>query len=179
VTDDKDQRPASPPIDPPAGWILPPPKNGPRLLQPVHFWNDVRDLPRLVSRTFAIALPGLSLIVIFGLFEAAGGDVAQQNAQAFAFNWFIFPPPLIAPLVAGGLTNRSSYLAGAVVGLIAGVLFSIFALTGTFITPAGIPMTQDVRWLNVAYALISSIIAGLALGGLGGFCRRVVLLVLG
>jgi hypothetical protein len=149
------------------------------LLQPVHFRDDVRAFPRLVGRSFAVALPGLSLIAIFGVFEASGGDVAQQNLPALAFNWFTFPPPLIAPLVAGALANRSSYLAGAVIGLLAGILFSIFVLTGTFTTSAGVSITSAVRWQNVAYALISSLVAGLGFGGLGGLGRRVVLVVFG
>jgi hypothetical protein len=176
---DADSLSAAPVTQAPAGWIVPPAKNAPRLLQPVHFLDDVRDFPRLVGHSFAVVLPVLLLLAIFGVFEVSGGDVAQQNLPALAFNWFIFPPPLIAPLVAGALANRSSYLAGAVVGLLAGVLFSIFVLTGTFTTSAGVSIMSAVRWQNVAYALISSLVAGLGLGGLGGLGRRVVLVVFG
>jgi hypothetical protein len=149
------------------------------MVPPIHLLEDLRDLPRLIVRTPAIGLPSLFLIVVFGLFEASGSYVGGPTAQAQAFNWFIFPPPLIAPFVAGALTNRSSYLAGGIVGLVAAILFSFVVLTASFTTPAGQSISNDVRLQNVAYAVISSLIFGLAVGGVAGLCRRLAITVLG
>ena len=112
-------------------------------IRPVHFREDLADLPRLATRTFAI------------------------------FNLFVFPPPLAAAFLAGILTQRSSYLAGAIAGILGGILFSVYVLTASFPANAtGAVITNDVRIQNALYALVVSPVAGVAVGGFAGFYRR-------
>jgi len=141
-------------------------------VRPVHFREDLLDLPRLATRTFAIWVPALILVIVFALFQASGGNISNQSVQALAFNLFIFPPPLAAAFLAGILTQRSSYLAGLIVGLLAGVLFAVYVLTANFAPSNGELVTDAIRQQNAFYALLVSPVAGLAVGGFAGFYRR-------
>ena len=142
-------------------------------VRPVHFKEDLLDLPRLATKSFAIWVPSLILIVVFALFQASGGNITNGSVQALAFNLFIFPPPLAAAFLAGILTQRSSYLAGLIVGVLAGVLFSIYVLTANLpVSPTGEVVTDAIRTQNALYAIVVSPVAGLAVGGFSGFYRR-------
>jgi len=108
---------ASPPPKPvPTGWVMPPPAPSrrvtPNLLQPVHLRDDLRHLPDLIFRGLSVLPPAAVAIVVFIAFEASGASIGNQSKQSVAFNLFVFPPPLLLPLVAGLLTTRASYLAG-------------------------------------------------------------------
>ncbi len=141
-------------------------------IRPVHLREDLLDLPRLATRTFAIWVPSLILLAVFGLFEATGGNLQSQSVPAIAFNLFVFPPPLAAAFLAGILTQRSSYLAGGIVGVLAGILFAIYVLTAPLTSANGVAITSDVRVQNAAYAFLVSPVAGVAIGGFAGFYRR-------
>jgi hypothetical protein len=141
-------------------------------IRPIHLREDLLDLPRLATRTFAIWLPALLILVVFGLFEASGANISNQSVQALAFNLFVFPPPLAAAFLAGILTQRSSYLAGGIVGLLAGILFATYVLTATFAPSNGLAVTGDIRLQNAFYALLVSPVTGVAVGGFAGFYRR-------
>ena len=158
---------------PTAHWVMPAPRNRPKLFPPIHLLDDVRNLPRLLIRGYSIPIPSLVMILTFVLFEATGGNIDSTGAPALAFNLFIFPPSLFLPILAGILTQRSSYLSGGIVGLIAGVLFSIYVMTATFgPSSTGALITTDIRVQNVVYALVASTAFGLLLGGIGGFLQR-------
>jgi hypothetical protein len=142
-------------------------------IRPVHFREDLADLPRLATRTFAIWVPCLLILVIAIVFEASGGNITSAGIPALAFNLFVFPPPLAAAFLAGILTQRSSYLAGLIAGSLGGILFSIYVLTASFPASAtGAIITNDVRVQNALYALVVSPVAGVAVGGFAGFYRR-------
>ncbi|MGH2513764.1 MAG: hypothetical protein ACRDGQ_13905 [Candidatus Limnocylindrales bacterium] len=141
-------------------------------VRPINLREDLLDLPRLATRTFAIWVPAVLVIGIFAVFEASGADMQSQNIQAIAFNLFVFPPPLAAAFLAGILTQRSSYLAGGVIGLISGLLFAAYVLTAALPTVSGVAVANDVRIQNATYALIVSPLTGLAVGGFAGFYRR-------
>jgi len=167
------------PVQPtqPSGWVEPRPRNAPKLLQPVHLGADIGDLPRLVTRGYSVLVPGLILIVVFALFEATGANISNQSPRVLAFNLFIFPPSLLLPILAGVLTQRSSYLAGGIVGLLAGILFSAYVMSATFAPANGVSVTSDIRLENAFYALLVSPVAGVAMGSLGGFIQRVARII--
>jgi hypothetical protein len=141
-------------------------------IRPIHLREDLLDLPRLATRTFAVWVPSLLILAVFGLFEASGGNISNQSVQALAFNLFVFPPPLAAAFLAGILTQRSSYLAGGIVGLLAGILFATYVLSATFAPANGVAVTSDIRLQNAFYALLVSPVTGVAVGGFAGFYRR-------
>lgn len=142
-------------------------------IRPVHFRDDLADLPRLATKTFAIWVPCLLVLAVAVVFEATGGNIQSAGIPALAFNLFVFPPPLAAAFLAGILTQRSSYLAGGIVGVLGGILFSVYVLTAVFPpTSTGAAITSDVRVQNALYAMIVSPVAGVAVGGFAGFYRR-------
>jgi len=142
-------------------------------IRPVHFRDDLADLPRLATKTFAIWVPCLLVLGVAVVFEATGGNIQSAGIPALAFNLFVFPPPLAAAFLAGILTQRSSYLAGGIVGTLGGILFSVYVLTAVFPpTTTGTAITSDVRVQNALYAMIVSPAAGVAVGGFAGFYRR-------
>jgi hypothetical protein len=142
-------------------------------IRPVHLREDLLDLPRLATKTFSIWVPCLLIFAVFALFEASGGNISNQSVQALAFNLFIFPPPLAAAFLAGILTQRSSYLAGGIVGTLAGILFAVYVLSANFApSSTGVAVTSDVRIQNAFYAMLVSPVAGVAVGGFAGFYRR-------
>ena len=142
-------------------------------IRPVHFRDDLADLPRLATKTFAIWVPCLLILVVAVVFEATGGNITSAGIPALAFNLFVFPPPLAAAFLAGILTQRSSYLAGAIAGTLGGILFSIYVLSASFpATATGTLITNDVRVQNALYAMVVSPVAGVAVGGFAGFYRR-------
>ncbi len=142
-------------------------------IRPVHFRDDLADLPRLATKTFAIWVPCLLLLVVAGVFEATGGNIQSAGIPALAFNLFVFPPPLAVAFLAGILTQRSSYLAGGIAGILGGILFSLYVLTAVFpLSSTGAVITNDIRVQNALYALVVSPVAGVAVGGFAGFYRR-------
>lgn len=141
-------------------------------IRPINLREDFQDLPRLATRTYAIWVPSVLMIAIFVLFEASGAQIGNQSVQSVAFNLFIFPPPLAAAFLAGILTQRSSYLAGGVIGLLAGILFTIYVMTAIGTTTTGAAVTTADRLQFALYALLVSPITGLAVGGFAGFYRR-------
>jgi len=142
-------------------------------IRPVHLREDLADLPRLATKTYAIWVPCLLVLLVAIVFEATGGNIQSPGVPALAFNLFVFPPPLAVAFLAGILTQRSSYLAGGIAGTLGGILFSIYVLTAAFPPSAtGTAITNDVRVQNAVYALIISPAAGVAVGGFAGFYRR-------
>ena len=58
-------------------------------------------------------------------------------------------------------------------GVLAGVLFSIYVLTANLpVSPTGEVVTDAIRTQNALYAIVVSPVAGLAVGGFSGFYRR-------
>jgi hypothetical protein len=141
-------------------------------IRPINLREDLRDLPRLATQTYAIWVPSALMIAIFVLFEASGAEIGNQSVQSIAFNLFIFPPPLAAAFLAGILTQRSSYLAGGVIGLVAGILFAVYVMTAIGTTTTGAAVTTADRIQFALYALLVSPLTGLAVGGFAGFYRR-------
>jgi hypothetical protein len=158
------------------------PAGGPRLgvlgsfrgaIRPVHFREDLADLPRLATKTYAIWVPCLLVLAVAVVFEATGGNITSAGVPALAFNLFVFPPPLAVAFLAGILTQRSSYLAGGIAGTLGGILFAIYVLTANLpVSSTGVAITNDIRVQNAVYALIISPVAGVAVGGFAGFYRR-------
>ncbi len=141
-------------------------------IRPVNLKDDLRDLPRLATHTYALWVPALIMVAIFVLFESSGAAIGNQSLASVAFNLFIFPPPLAAAFLAGVLTQRSSYLAGGVIGLLAGILFAYYVMTAAGVSATGEAVTTDQRVQFAGYALVVSPVAGLAVGGFAGFYRR-------
>ena len=137
-------------------------------VRPVHLRADLASIPWLVVRTKAVWLPSILVIASTVWFELAGGS--PRDMSALAFNLFVFPPPIAAAFMAGVLTDRMSYLAGLLVGIVAGVVLVIHLGVGGSLP--GLALPPDIRASYVPYALVVSPLSGLAIGGFAGFYRR-------
>jgi len=136
-------------------------------VRPVTLREDIRDIPWLITRTNAVWLPSALVVASTIWFGASGGTL--RDLPGIAFNLFVFPPPLAAAFLAGLLTQRMSYMAGLLVGIVAAVVFSVYVLVGPV---AGGQLTAAERQNYVLYAIAISPISGLAIGGFAGFYRR-------
>jgi hypothetical protein len=136
-------------------------------IRPVTLRDDIRDIPWLITRTNAVWLPSVLVVASTVWFGASGGTL--RDLPGIAFNLFVFPPPLAAAFLAGLLTQRMSYMAGLLVGIVAALVFSVYVLFGPV---AGGQLTAADRQNYVLYAIAVSPISGLAIGGFAGFYRR-------
>ncbi len=135
--------------------------------RPIDLRGDIRRIPWLITRTNAIWLPSL-LVVAAGIWYAASG--ANGSMQSFAFQLLVYPPPQIGALfLAGILTDRMSYMAGGIVGLVCGIVFALYLAFGP-IPEGALQGTQPQAFM--LYGLVLSPLSGFAIGGFAGFYRR-------
>ncbi len=135
-------------------------------IRPIDLRGDIRQIPWLVTKTHAVWLPSVIIVAATIWFSIGGGHM--QDIPGLAFNLFVFPPPLAAAFMAGILTERMSYLAGGLVGLVSALVFSVYMLVGP--VPGSPTLTQREGY--VLYAIAVSPLSGLAIGGFAGFYRR-------
>jgi hypothetical protein len=135
-------------------------------IRPLDLRGDIRQIPWLVTRTNAVWLPSVVIVAATIWFSTSGGNL--RDLPGLAFNLFVFPPPLAAAFMAGILTQRMSYLAGGLVGLVSAIVFSVYMLVGPV---PGSPSLAE-REGYVLYAAAISPLSGLAIGGFAGFYRR-------
>jgi hypothetical protein len=107
---------------------------------PPRFREDLRLLPRILTSRRLLILPPLMLLLGFVLVavgdqlpESVGG-LPVSDGVAFYVQLFFLPPALLTFFIAGFLAPRASYLVGALLGILSGVLWSILVLSG-----AGLP----------------------------------------
>jgi hypothetical protein len=136
-------------------------------IRPVNVRQDIHQIPWLITKTNSVWLPSLLVLVSAGWFASSGG--ALRDLPGLVFNLFVFPPPLAAAFLAGILTDRMSYLAGLLVGIVATVVFSVYVLVGPI---AGASLTLAERQNYVLFAIAISPLSGLAIGAFAGFYRR-------
>lgn len=135
-------------------------------IRPIDLRGDLRQIPWLVTKTHAVWLPSVLIVAATIWFSTSGGSL--RDLPGLAFNLFVFPPPLAAAFMAGILTERMSYLAGGLVGLVSAIVFSVYMLVGP--VPGSPTLTEREGY--VLYALAISPLSGLAIGGFAGFYRR-------
>ncbi len=136
-------------------------------IRPIDLRADLRQIPWLITRTKAVWVPSLLVLASTVWYSTSGGNL--RDLPGLVFNLFVFPPPLAAAFLAGILTDRMSYLAGGLVGLVSAIVFSAYVL---LVPVPGTPLTLDQREGYVLYAIGISPLSGLAIGGFAGFYRR-------
>jgi hypothetical protein len=135
-------------------------------IRPIDLRGDLRQIPWLVTKTHAVWLPSVLIVAATVWFSTSGGSL--RDLPGLAFNLFVFPPPLAAAFMAGVLTERMSYLAGGLVGLVSAIVFGVYMLVGP--VPGSPSLTEREGY--VLYAIAISPLSGLAIGGFAGFYRR-------
>jgi hypothetical protein len=135
--------------------------------RPIDLRGDIGRIPWLVTKTYAVWVPSVLVIAATVLFAVGGGTM--QGIPGLAFNLFVFPPPMATAFLAGVLTDRMSYMAGFLVGVVSAVIFGVYVLVAQI---PGSTLTLSDRAGYVLYGLVVSPLAGLAIGGFAGFYRR-------
>ncbi len=135
--------------------------------RPVDLRGDIRRIPWLITRTPAVIVPSL-LVIGAAVWYATSGT--GSSLSSFAFQLLVYPPPQIGALfLAGILTDRMSYMAGGIVGLVCGIVFTLYL---AFVPiPATVLQGTQVQ-AYMLYGLVLSPLSGLAIGGFAGFYRR-------
>jgi hypothetical protein len=142
---------------------------------PVNYGEDLRFLPKLVTRTHAVwASTGLA--IAGGAIVASGSD---PNDFLFQIGMMMIAPwPIVPAMLAGILAPRAAWLAGAVAGFAAGaVLCVVVAISATFVDLAKVDTGSVVGTL--AYYMVASICFGALMGALAAWYKRFLQLVMG
>jgi hypothetical protein len=140
-------------------------------LQPANIRDDIAAAPTILRANKLLWIP--FVLVIGSGIIALVPTLGTYQIPAFLVQTFIFPPPLIAPFLAGLLAPRAGWLFGLLSGLAAAVMFALFAATTPGASPAGSPsITPDVRVQYILYGLVTSPTFGAAIGAFAGFYRR-------
>lgn len=134
--------------------------------RPLNVREDLSMLPQLI-RHRSVWIPVLATTAAGVLLVAFGDKNQLVNIVAQVF---VVPPPMAASFLAGLLAPRASYLAGAIAGLWAALVFTavVFVLPST----EALQVTTSDRVSVAAYGLLVSPLFGLAVGGFAGYYRR-------
>ena len=89
---------------------------------PAHPREDLRALPSLVTHWSFLVAAGLVLVGAIVAYVIPG-----YTGSAFAWELLVLPGSALAPqLVAGFFAKRGSYILGFLIGLLQGVVFTVF-----------------------------------------------------
>jgi hypothetical protein len=128
---------------------------------PAHVREDLRHLPMLLrSRAFLagalMVLVGAVVVYIF----------PNYTGSAMAWELLVWPGSALAPqLVAGFFAPRASYILGFLVGLIQGVVFTIFLTQFSSRLGAALPTSELGNLLSVSFLtgpLLGALFASMA-----------------
>lgn len=135
-------------------------------MQPANVRADVVSAPSVLRSNRLLWVPFL-IVAVSGAVALVPGALDYNIPQLLATT-FVFPPPLIAPFVAGLLAPRAAWFFGFLAALLGAVFFAIVVAT----TPVpGATFTPEVRLQYIGYAFVSSIFGALV-GAFAGFYRR-------
>jgi hypothetical protein len=94
--------------------------------RPAHLREDLRELPKLLTSRALLA--GIGLVL-----AGAAAWIAFPNYTGSAFAWelLVYPGQALAPqLVAGFFAPRASYILGLIVGVVQGIVFAAYVMSG-------------------------------------------------
>lgn len=112
------------------------PSPRPSFFRPPRFREDLRLLPHILLSRRLMALPPLMLLLGF-IFTMVGGQLAEdaggipvRTLADLYVQLFFLPPALLTFFLAGYIAPRASYMVGALLGMLNGVLWAIIVLVG-------------------------------------------------
>jgi len=142
--------------------------------RPVHYIDDLRYAPTLITRTNAIWPSALISIgaLAFGLTRTDYKDGSIQ----FLLNFALPMVPLIQPMLAGFLAPRATWLAGLISGLISGVCFEILFMwyTSGHLTnlPADVKLPASDYVPFTVQVFLTALTFGSLMGAGSGWYKR-------
>jgi hypothetical protein len=143
-------------------------------MRPVHYIDDLRYAPTLITRTNAIWIPALLSIaaLAYGLTRTDYND----GSVSFILSFALAMPPLIQPMIAGFLAPRATWLAGLISSVISGICLLILFVWYNEGHLANLPAiarysSGDYPGLAV-YLLFTAVTFGSLLGAAAGWYKR-------
>jgi hypothetical protein len=142
--------------------------------RPVHYVDDIRYAPTLITRTNAIWVPALFSIaaLAFGLTRTDYNDGSIQVLLNFALP----VTPLVQPMIAGFLAPRATWLAGILASVISGVCFEVLFIYYTSGHLAHLPTSQAInadQYLPLTIQVFATALTfGALLGAGSGWYKR-------
>jgi hypothetical protein len=133
---------------------------------PADLVGDVRAFPQIATRTKAVWLPALLVVATGAAFLVPA--LAENTIVRLLGQALLAPPAMIPSFLAGMLTQRGSWLAGGVAGLIAGLTVAVVIS----VSPASASTTTGLDLQNLAFILVAAPVFGVGVGAFSGFYRR-------
>ena len=133
---------------------------------PAHPLEDIRALPKLlVTRSFlaAVGLIALGAVVVLAF--------PNYTGSRFAWELLVFPGSALAPqLLAGFFAPRASYLLGLIIGLLQGLVFTVFLTQ--FGDRLGATITSDQVGSLLGAAFLTGPVSGALFAAASAWYRR-------
>jgi hypothetical protein len=139
-------------------------------VQPANIRDDVRAAPDVLRRTPLLWIP-FGLVIVSGILAFIPG-LAAYTIPAFLIQTFLIPPPLIGPFIAGLVAPRGGWLFGLLMGILGGIVFSLFVATTPGSSVGAATITPDIRLGYIGYSLVTSPTFGVLVGAFAAFYRR-------
>lgn len=142
--------------------------------RPVHYIDDLRYAPTLITRTNAI-WPGALLSLAALAFGFTRTDYNDGSIQVVV-NFVLPMVPMIQPMLAGFLAPRATWLAGIIASVISGICFEILIIWYSSGHLANVPPnvvigSGEYTGLTVQ-VILSAITFGALLGAGSGWYKR-------
>ena len=159
----------------------PVPQRRPSSFKLPNFRQDLRDLPQILTARRAMVVAPLMLALGFVLQAASAtglitadfglpiplaGFLTFRDMAELYVQIFFLPPALLTFFLAGYIAPRASYLVGALLGLLSGVLWIVLVLTAPVPSDSPLAGLTDVGTvtvyllaLNVGYGTFASAFA--------------------
>jgi hypothetical protein len=131
-------------------------------IRPIHYREDLRYAPQLITRTPAVWAPGAvavgaAAIVIWRVSGLSIEEARQDTLVQLAVMFVLSPYVMLPGLVAGFLAPRASWMAGVFAALITTSCFgAVIASRPELIYESGTSLgTTDVAWTTVTLMTLS------------------------
>jgi hypothetical protein len=129
-------------------------------IHPPRFREDLAELPSLVSNR-ALLIP--VLVTVGGAVLVATAGISQTSSLGFvAFfiaQYFLFPPSLGGPFIAGFLAPKASWLLGGIVGLVSAVCYAVIVLAFPLRIASTVPDAATTQSAIISAFLISPVMS--------------------
>ena len=154
-----------------------------------HYIDDIRNIRTLIFGSKAV-WPVLAVCVLAGTYsgiQLANGAQSTDSVLTAINQFVFFPIPLLPPMMAGFLTPRSSWLAGAIASLIATmttvwmyfILLTAGGMSEVPIAGYGTVVTQATLASYATQVLSGSIAFGILMGAGTAWYKRFLKLTSG
>jgi hypothetical protein len=133
---------------------------------PARFREDLTFLPKLLTSRGLLAGIGLVLVGAVAVYA-----FPNYTGSAFAWELLVLPGSALAPqLLAGFFAPRASYILGFIVGLVQGIVFTLFLTQ--FADRLGTPLAPDRVGSVLTLSFVTGPVSGMLFAAAAAWYRR-------